>query len=144
MDICGPATRSYTMSRIRKTDTKPEMRLRRSLWAAGLRGWRVRRKLPGTPDIVFGRARLVIFVHGCFWHGCPKCAIRKPRSNRSYWIPKLKRNKARDKRVTKELRVSGWSVMHVWEHEVMRDADRVARRVVRRLGVARARNRMRG
>lgn len=134
MDVYGPATRSYAMSRIRKTDTTPEVLLRKGLWAAGLRGWRVRRKLPGTPDIVFGRARLVVFVHGCFWHSCPRCAIRKPRSNRRYWIPKLERNRVRDKRVSRELRASGWKVMHVWEHEVMRDVNRVARRVAAKLG----------
>ena len=132
-DLYGPEVRSYVMSRIRKTDSKPEVALRKALWAAGVRGWRLRAKLPGTPDVVFSRARLVVFVDGCFWHGCPRCAIPTPRSNRRYWGPKIERNMARDTRVRRKLRALGWSVMRLWEHEITRDADRCARKVVERL-----------
>lgn len=133
MDLYPRETRSFVMSRIRKADTGPERVLRRALWAAGARGWRLRAKLPGTPDIVFSRAHLAVFVDGCFWHGCPRCAIPTPRSNRSYWKPKIERNKARDRRVRRKLNALGWSVMRLWEHEIIRDPERCAARICRRL-----------
>src|ERR1700741_2088208 len=73
MDVHDKATRSFNMSRIRSRDTKPELRLRQMLWARGLRGYRLHKKLPGKPDIVYSRAKVAIFIDGCFWHGCPKC-----------------------------------------------------------------------
>lgn len=121
------------MSRIRKRDTKPELLLRRALHAIGVRGWRLRAKLPGTPDLVITRARLAVFVDGCFWHACPRCAIPAPKSNRGYWGPKITRNVARDERVVRELRALGWRTLRLWEHEVLRDPDRCAHRVARKL-----------
>jgi len=106
-DLYGPEVRSRVMSRIRKTDSGPEVKLRKALYALGVRGWRLRAKLPGTPDLVFRKAKVAVFVDGCFWHACPRCAIPRPRSNRSYWHPKIDRNVARDKRVGKELRSLG-------------------------------------
>ena len=132
-DLYGPEVRSWVMSRIRKTDSKPEVALRKALWAAGVRGWRLRTKLPGTPDVVFSRVRLAVFVDGCFWHACPRCAIPTPRSNCSYWKPKIERNKARDVRVRRKLNALGWSVLRLWEHEITRDPGRCAQRVVERL-----------
>jgi DNA mismatch endonuclease (patch repair protein) len=132
-DLYPKETRSYVMSRIRKRDTKPELLLRRALHALGVRGWRLRAKLPGTPDLVITRARLAVFVDGCFWHACPRCAIPSPKSNRRYWGPKISRNVMRDARVTLELRALGWRTLRVWEHDVMRDPERCARKVVKRL-----------
>ena len=129
-DLYGPEVRSRVMSRIRKTDSGPEVKLRKALYALGVHGWRLRAKLPGTPDLVFTKARLAVFVDGCFWHACPRCAIPRPRSNRSYWNPKIDRNVARDKRVGKELRALGWRVIRIWEHQITRDAESSARRVV--------------
>lgn len=137
-DLYGPEVRSWVMSRIRKTDSKPEVTLRKALWAAGVRGWRLRAKLPGTPDVVFSRARLAVFVDGCFWHGCSRCAIPTPRSNRSYWKPKIERNKARDVRVRRKLNGLDWSVLRLWEHEIVRDPERCAQKVVERLARRRA------
>src|SRR5688500_3866435 len=107
MDRHDAATRSYVMSRIRRENTRPEVLLRRALFAAGARGYRVHARLPGRPDVVFGKARLAVFVDGCFWHGCKKCAIPLPRSNRAYWLPKLARNVARDRTVKRLLRREG-------------------------------------
>lgn len=132
MDLYGKATRSYVMSRIRGRDTGPELALRRALYAAGARGYRVHAKLPGRPDVVFTTRKLAVFVDGCFWHGCPKCMIPTPRSNRRYWTPKLARNRARDRDNNRKLRASGWSVMHFWEHEVIRSPDACAALVLRR------------
>ena len=73
----------------------------------------------GKPDFVFARKRVVVFVDGCFWHGCPKC-YRRPSSRCSYWDAKVAANKARDRRVTRTLRRMGWRVVRIWEHELAR------------------------
>ena len=113
------ATRK-TMQANRGKDTKPELTLRRALWAAGLRGYRKNvRKLPGTPDIVFGPARLAIFVHGCYWHSCPTCTRnRTPKTNAAYWQAKFAGNQERDARNQAKLSEMGWRVLVVWECEL--------------------------
>jgi DNA mismatch endonuclease (patch repair protein) len=132
LDLCPKSTRSYVMSRIRKRNTLPELLLRRALVAAGVRGYRLHAKLPGHPDVVFSKARLAVFVDGCFWHQCKLCKIPVPRSNAAYWAPKLARNVARDRRANRQLRALGWSVLHLWEHQVVRNADACAARIARR------------
>lgn len=130
MDVHDKATRAYNMSRIRSRDTKPEVRLRKLLWLCGMRGYRLRTKLPGRPDIVFTRARLAIFVDGCFWHGCPTCGDgRAPSSNTGYWSAKRAGNKERDARRTRELEAMGWTVLRLWEHEVMKEAEACVARI---------------
>ncbi len=126
VDRYDQATRSYVMSRIRGRNTKAEVVLRRQLWARGLRGYRTHTALPGRPDIAWSRARLAIFVDGCFWHGCPKCRIPTPASRVGYWAPKLRRNRLRDRRVDRQLHQLGWTTVRLWEHEVLRDPDRCA------------------
>jgi DNA mismatch endonuclease, patch repair protein len=135
MDVHNKQTRSYNMSRIRSRDTQPEMRLRRMLWARGVRGYRLHRNLPGKPDIVFGRAKVVIFIDGCFWHGCPSCGDgRAPSSNKPYWSAKRKMNQERDQRRTRELEAMGWTVLRLWEHEVMKQPEVCAMRIEALLG----------
>lgn len=104
----------------RSKDTKPELTLRRALWAAGLRGYRKNvRKLPGTPDVVFGRARLAVLVHGCYWHSCPTCARnRVPKTNAAYWEAKFAGNRERDARNLVALEVLGYRIHVVWECEL--------------------------
>jgi len=86
-------TVSRTMQANRAKDTAPERILRKSLWECGLRGYRLHSKaVPGRPDISFGRPKVAIFVHGCFWHRCPKCSLPLPKSNREFWIKKFRRN----------------------------------------------------
>lgn len=95
---------------------------------ASISGWQLLPTgLPGNPDFVFPDASLAIFVDGCFWHGCPKC-YHRPLSNRKYWDAKVERNKARDKRLRAKLQRSGWSVLRVWEHELL-DPEQVVSRV---------------
>lgn len=107
------------MSRLARRDTEPEMALRRELHARGLR-YRVQVRVPGnrrrTVDIAFTRARLAVFVDGCFWHGCPEHGIL-PRTNSEWWTWKIARNVARDQDTTRLLENSGWSVLRLWEHE---------------------------
>ena len=106
-----------TMRANRAKDTKPEISLRKALWAAGLRGYRKNvRGLPGTPDVVYGRARLAVFVHGCYWHQCPRCLRnRTPKTNRLYWEAKFAANVERDARQLGRLEAMGWRTLVVWE-----------------------------
>lgn len=102
--------------------TRLELAVRQALWRRGVRGYRVNvSKFPGKPDIVFPRARLCVFLHGCFWHGCPKCARRRnltPTANASYWKRKIESNKERDAANRLRLEQEGWSVVQFWECEV--------------------------
>jgi DNA mismatch endonuclease, patch repair protein len=121
------------MSRIRSSDTGPEMAVRRALHAAGYRFRLHHSDLPGKPDIVLPRHKVVIFVHGCFWHqhGCSRAAI--PKTRKEYWVPKLQRNVRRHRSVQRSLRGLGWSVITVWECEIGRPGwlSRVSRRLKR-------------
>lgn len=115
MDTVSPEQRSRIMSRIRGRDTKPEMIVRRRLFAAG---WRFRvcdKRLPGKPDVVVARARTIIDIRGCFWHrhGCAVSTM--PKSNVAFWMEKWSRNVCRDKRNEKAWREAGWSLIVVWE-----------------------------
>lgn len=126
------------MSRVRQADTAPERRVRTFLHKAGLRFRLHRRDLAGCPDVVFGAARIAVFINGCFWHQHEKCGRGKPpRSNMSYWVPKLEGNVRRDKRNANRLRRTGWSVHTVWECEV-NDEKRLLR-LVREIRTRRAR-----
>jgi DNA mismatch endonuclease (patch repair protein) len=112
----------------RKENTKPEVRLRSVLHRRGLRFFKNARPERGIPcrvDIVFPRARLAVFVDGCFWHRCPEHGTA-PRTNARYWSAKIARNVERDRENDKLLAESGWQVIRVWEHEsVAAAADRV-------------------
>jgi len=125
--------RAEIMRAVRSADTRPEIALRKALFAKGFR-YRVNvRGLPGRPDIVFPARQAVVFVHGCFWHGhdCKRGA-RTPKTNAAYWRSKIARNIARDERAVAALRAAGWRVRIVWECELKasvlnRTADAVAR-----------------
>ncbi len=107
-DVHSKKTRSYNMSQIKGKDTKPEVLVRRFLFANGLRYRLHDKKLPGKPDIVFPRRRKVIFVNGCFWHGHEGCSYFKPPKTRTeWWITKIEKNKQRDKRNYKLLKSMG-------------------------------------
>lgn len=111
--------RRRNMQAIRRTDTKPEVRLRSALHRAGLRFRKdMRLDLPGArvrPDIVFTRAKVAVFVDGCFWHSCPEHG-HQPSQNVGYWAPKLQRTINRDNRDTSYLTDAGWAVLRIWEH----------------------------
>lgn len=131
--------RSAQMALIRSRDTKPEMRVRHALHAAGLRYRLHVRTLPGVPDLVFPSRRLAVFVHGCFWHQHPGCsAARMPKSRLDFWHAKLSGNVERDTRKSAELRSLGWEVLVVWECQTRKTgqlAELTAR--VRSVAVAR-------
>lgn len=117
------------MSRLARRDNLVEMRLRRSLHARGLR-YRVHAPVPGnrrrTIDVAFTRARLAVFVDGCFWHACPDHGT-DPRTNSEWWQWKLGRTVARDRDTDRLLREAGWEVVRIWEHE---DVETAVERVV--------------
>lgn len=126
--------RSYTMSRIRSKDTKPEMLIRRLVHARGMRFRTHKNGLPGCPDLVFAGAKAVVFVDGDFWHGWQ---FDKWRNNLAlYWKKKIEGNRRRDRRILRLLCSMGWQVIRIWEHEVNRNAelcvDRIEKAVRRR------------
>lgn len=114
-------TASRIKRKVRSHDTKPELLLRRALWAQGLR-YRLRRKdLPGKPDMVFPRQKVAVFCDGDFWHGRDWPALKRKlqrRANPGYWIPKIEANIARDKRNTEVLEEMGWQVVRLWETDL--------------------------
>lgn len=110
---------SRLMSAIKGKDTSPEIVLRRELRRQGLCGYRVHMKdAPGRPDIAYKGQKVAIFVHGCFWHRCPKCSPHSPKANSEYWEAKFTRNVERDERKRLELESEGWAVLVIWEHGI--------------------------
>lgn len=120
-----PEQRSRCMAAVKGKDTKPEMIVRKYLFSRGLR-FRIQvRKLPGNPDIVLPRYRIVIFVNGCFWHGHEGCKYyRLPKSNVEFWENKIRNNKARDAHNEEQLKALGWRVIRVWECDIKKVAER--------------------
>ncbi|QJI34068.1 very short patch repair endonuclease [Pseudomonas sp. ADAK13] len=115
-DFLSPKERSERMARIKGSNTRPEIALRKALHSLGLRYRLNGADLPGKPDLVFPRYKAVVFVHGCFWHRHVDCNIATiPKSNTAFWVEKFEKNVARDDRVTKLLETAGWRVFVVWE-----------------------------
>lgn len=116
-------SRSEMMSRIGPRNTKPEIVIRRGLHAAGFRFRLHRRDLPGTPDVVLPKHRVVIFINGCFWHRHESCGhFKLPKTNTDFWEQKISGNVARDRAAIEELRKDGWRVLVVWECETRKAA----------------------
>ncbi|MGO6844813.1 very short patch repair endonuclease [Rhizobium ruizarguesonis] len=127
-DAVTAATRSRNMAKIKSEDTGPELVVRRLVHSLGYRYRLHKKDLPGKPDLVFGRRRKVIFVHGCYWHVHlrydPSCRrARPPKSNTQYWGPKLERNFERDRTHLSRLAAEGWKVLVLWECELKNTSD---------------------
>ena len=124
------ARRSANMAAIRSKDTKPEMIVRRGLWSRGFRFRLNHKRLPGHPDLVLRKYRTCIFINGCFWHGHNVTESRMedviessecckiPKTNREFWVAKIRRNKERDKEEQRKLAEMGWHCITVWECEL--------------------------
>jgi DNA mismatch endonuclease (patch repair protein) len=111
--------RSALMAKVRgKGNRSTEMRVAAHLIRAGIRGWKRHPQLLGRPDFYFEQARVAIFVDGCFWHGCRRCARNVPRSRREFWVEKIEANRRRDRKVNRNLRAAGYAVLRVWEHSL--------------------------
>lgn len=130
VDVHTPERRSFNMSRIGGRDTSPEVTLRSALHRAGLRFRLHVKDLPGRPDIVLPRRRLVIFVHGCFWHRHPGCRFTTtPATNTEFWKTKFARNVERDADNIAAVRAAGWAVFVAWECEINGSTGAVLQRV---------------
>lgn len=134
-DVHNPKVRSYNMSRIRSKDTKPEISVRKRLFAAGFRYRLHSQKLPGRPDIVVPKYRAVIFIDGCFWHGHAGCKFFKlPSTRQDWWEAKIQNNKKNDRNKRKELKALGWRIIQVWECQLKKDhLEKSVNRIVRKL-----------
>jgi DNA mismatch endonuclease (patch repair protein) len=131
-DVFSKTKRSEVMSLIHSRGNKAtELRLIEIFREFSITGWRRNQPLLGKPDFTFRRERVVVFVDGCFWHGCPKC-YKRPSSNQKFWDAKVLANRKRDRLVSRELRATGWSVVRIWQHQLNNSAS-VARRVQRLL-----------
>lgn len=127
VDNLTPLARSHCMSRVKGRDTTPERVLRSAVFRAGLR-FRKHYRLPGTPDMVFVKRRIAVFIDGDFWHGYRYTAWTKPLS--AYWRAKIERNRARDRRNVAALRRDGWIVLRIWEHDIFKDLDGCVSRII--------------
>jgi DNA mismatch endonuclease (patch repair protein) len=112
------------MTRIKSQDTKIEVILRKALWHQGIRYKKNDKSLPGKPDIVISKYKIIIFCDGEFWHG-KDWITKKDRihSNRDYWIPKIERNMERDREIDKQLMFLGWTVLRFWDSEIRKQLD---------------------
>jgi DNA mismatch endonuclease (patch repair protein) len=129
-DIVSKKKRSEIMSKIRSKDSKIEIEFRKALWKAGLRYRKNPKGYFGKPDLVLKKHKAVIFIDSCFWHGCKKhCRI--PSTRQDYWIPKIERNKKRDKEVNRHYRNMEWLAFRIWEHDLKKDLDQIIDTIVK-------------
>ncbi|MEX1112176.1 MAG: very short patch repair endonuclease [Candidatus Andersenbacteria bacterium] len=121
--------RSEIMGKIRGSNTLMEQTFRKALWSHGIRYRKNSRNHFGKPDVVISKAKIVVFLDSCFWHGCPKHFIM-PKSNLSYWKAKAQRNKKRDKEVMAYYKKAGWRCLRLWSHE-LKKADDVEKAIIK-------------
>lgn len=128
MDLLTRSQRSAVMSAVKSKDTVPELTVRKLIHGLGYR-YRLHGKgLPGKPDLVFRGRQAIIFIHGCFWHRHPGCALaRLPKSRIDFWEPKLSANRLRDRRNERALRTQGWRVLVIWECQIAKTERLIAR-----------------
>jgi DNA mismatch endonuclease (patch repair protein) len=132
VDLYSPAKRSEIMSRVRgKGNKATELALVSVLRRNRITGWRRNARLFGSPDFVFPKDHIALFVDGCFWHSCPIHASQ-PRTNAEFWSEKLSKNRLRDGMVNRTLKKSGWRVIRIWQHELsVSNEDRLVGRLLR-------------
>lgn len=128
-DVLTPRQRTYNMSQIRGKNTTPEIKLRKMLFAGGIRGYRIHYKLPGKPDIVFVKKKIAIFVDGCFWHRCP-IDFQEPATRKEFWMKKIQSNVDRDKMINEQLENDDWTVIRIWEHEIRKEPEEAVKKII--------------
>jgi DNA mismatch endonuclease, patch repair protein len=127
-DTVAPDVRSRIMSRVRAKNTRPELTLRRALWAAGVRGWRCHvRSIAGTPDIAWAGRRVAVFVDSAWWHG--HASRWTPGRLPGEWDSKISANRDRDRLVNARLASEGWTVVRIWDFEIVSDLAGCVERV---------------
>lgn len=133
MDTVTKKRRSEIMSRVKSKDSKIEVQFRKELWKAGFRYRKNSNKYFGKPDIVLPKYKAVIFIDSCFWHGCKKhCRI--PSTRRQYWVPKIQKNRLRDKEVAKFYKRNGWNIIRIWEHKLQSNNVTLVQLLIKNLG----------
>ncbi len=121
---------SKSMRSNKGSNTKPELKLRKALWKAGVKGYRLHwKKVPGRPDLAFPGRKLAVFVNGCYWHRCPQCDLALPKSHKTFWKEKFERNQKRDRKKNQELLDLGWRVTVIWECEIKKELDSCVQKV---------------
>lgn len=122
--------RSRTMQQIRSRGNRStELRLRMAIVGAGIRDWTMHPdEIYGNPDFLFGESKVVVFVDGCFWHGCPKCG-HVPKTRTDFWRTKFEQRRKNDRAVSRNLRKSGYTVLRFWEHELVNDLDACVQKI---------------
>lgn len=131
-DRISKEKRSKIMASIKGKNTKPEIIIRKLLWAQGIRYRIHNKKIIGTPDISIKKKRTAVFLDGCFWHGCSKC-YKVPKTNRKFWKDKLEYNKQRRRKVRHELKKEGWRVLEFWEHQIISQPTTATQKIARYL-----------
>ena len=132
MDKVSEEKRSEIMRAVKSRDSKIELEFRRALWRHGFRYRKNAKNYFGKPDIVLKRYKTVIFIDSCFWHGCAE-HLRMPTSRQDYWVKKIERNKKRDSEVNDYYQNSGWTVLRLWEHDVVKDLENAINKTVNSL-----------
>lgn len=130
MDRISESHRSWNMSRISGKNTKPELQVRKFLYAEGIR-YRIHMKLPGKPDIALTKSKKVIFVNGCFWHGHQNCKdFRLPKTRTDFWNEKISANVARDLKNQRLLEEDGWQHITIWECQLGKNSDTTLKKLL--------------
>ena len=125
------AVTSKIMSSIRGKNTQPEIIVRKMLFNRGYKGYRIHyKKVPGSPDVVFTKKKLAIFINGCFWHQCPTCRLLLPKSNKEFWKNKLDNNVKRDYKKIMDLKELGWKTLTFWECEIKKNPQIVIDKII--------------
>ena len=131
-DIFSKKKRSEIMSKVKSKDTKIEIEFRKAIWKTGFRY----RKNPsgyfGKPDLISKKNKTIIFIDSCFWHGCKK-HCRLPSTRKKYWLPKIERNKQRDKEVNRYYKKLGWKIIRVWEHRIIKNFNQEIKKMIKLL-----------
>jgi DNA mismatch endonuclease, patch repair protein len=128
LDNLTKEQRSYCMSKIRSKWTDQEKKIHNHLKSHKIKH-NMHPNITGSPDILLRDIDTVLFLHGCFWHKCPKC-YKEPKSNKEYWLPKIENNVKRDGKNVRLLRKQGFKVRKIWEHEVKKDLNKVVNKII--------------
>ena len=133
-DVHTKKQRSKNMSAIRSKGNKStELVILQLLRKNKITGWRRHiKKIQGTPDFTFKKEKIVVFVDGCFWHGCPKCKAI-PKTNKKFWINKMNINKQNDRKTNKILKADGWTIIRFWEHQIKKGPANLIKRIKKEL-----------
>jgi len=116
---------SKIMSANKAKDTEPEIIVRKELYRRKIRGFRANYKqVPGSPDIAFLSRKIAVFINGCFWHRCPFCDLDLPKTNKTFWKEKFKKNGQRDKKKTEHLQNLNWRVVTIWECQIKKELEK--------------------